>query len=42
MSDAECREVIAELPFSEAGVIEIQMALPVDPYLEIYPYPEGE
>jgi hypothetical protein len=37
LSEAVCRSIIETLPFSKAGVIEIQMVAPVEPYLDVYP-----
>jgi hypothetical protein len=36
LSDLECRAVLARLPFSKAGVLDIQLIVPVEPYLEVY------
>lgn len=38
-SEAECRAVIDALPFNEAGILEVQMVVPVEPYLDVYPDP---
>jgi hypothetical protein len=37
LSEAVCHSIIETLPFSKAGVIEIQMVVPVEPYLDVYP-----
>jgi hypothetical protein len=36
LSDPECRAVLATLPFSKAGVLDIQMIVPVEPFLAVY------
>ncbi|MGA2886810.1 MAG: hypothetical protein ABSE51_02085 [Terracidiphilus sp.] len=40
-TEVECQAVINTLPFSQAGILEIQMVVPVDPYLDIYPMSES-
>jgi muconolactone delta-isomerase len=37
LSESECRAVLATLPFSKAGILDIQMIAPVQPYLDVYP-----
>ena len=37
LSDPGCRAVLAALPFSMAGILDIQMIVPVEPYLDVYP-----
>jgi muconolactone delta-isomerase len=39
LSEPECRAVLANLPFSTAGILDIQMVAPVEPYLEVYSDP---
>ena len=41
LSEAMCRSIIETLPFSKAGILEIQMVAPVEPYLDVYPPPPG-
>jgi hypothetical protein len=36
-SEAECRSILATLPFSCAGVLEIEMVVPVEPYIDAFP-----
>jgi len=41
-SDSECRATLARLPFSKAGILEIQLIVPVEPYLDVYPDPSPD
>ena len=34
-----CRGVLATLPFSKAGILDIQLIAPVEPYLAVNPGP---
>jgi hypothetical protein len=36
-NEADCRAIIASLPFSIAGVLGIQFIIEVQPYLDVYP-----
>jgi muconolactone delta-isomerase len=36
LSDPACRAVLARLPFSKAGVLDIQLIVPVEPFLDVY------
>ena len=36
-SEQECRAILAALPFSKAGILDIQLIAPVEPYSEVYP-----
>ena len=38
--EAECRAQIGNLPFSQAGVLQIEIIVPVEPYLDVFPFPE--
>ena len=38
--EGECRALIGTLPFSQAGVLEIETLVPVEPYLDVFPRPE--
>jgi muconolactone delta-isomerase len=38
-SEQECRGVLAGLPFAKAGILDIQLIAPVEPYVEVYPNP---
>jgi len=41
LTEAVCRSIIETLPFSKAGIVEIQMVMPVEPYLDVYPPTQG-
>jgi muconolactone delta-isomerase len=36
-SEDQCRSILATLPFSDAGVLEIEMLAPVEPYIDAFP-----
>ena len=36
-SEDRCRSVLATLPFSDAGVLEVEMIAPVEPYIDAFP-----
>lgn len=36
-SGDECRSILATLPFSDARVLEIEMVVPVEPYIDAFP-----
>jgi muconolactone delta-isomerase len=36
-SEQECRGVLAGLPFAKAGILDMQLIVPVEPYVEVYP-----
>ncbi|MGB6687154.1 MAG: muconolactone Delta-isomerase family protein [Terracidiphilus sp.] len=36
-SEDQCRSILATLPFSDAGVLEIEMVVPVEPYIDAFP-----
>jgi muconolactone delta-isomerase len=38
-NEQECRAILSNLPFSKAGILDIQTIVPVQPYLEVYPDP---
>jgi hypothetical protein len=38
-NEQECRAILAGLPFSKAGILDIQLIAPVQPYTEVYPDP---
>jgi hypothetical protein len=42
LNEAMCRGVIETLPFSKAGILEIQMVVPMEPYLDVYPPPPDD
>jgi hypothetical protein len=42
LSEAVCRRIIETLPFSKADILEIQMVVPVEPYLDVYPPPPDD
>jgi muconolactone delta-isomerase len=35
-SEEECSALLAELPFGKAGILDIQLLAPVEPYNEVY------
>ena len=37
-----CRGVLAALPFARAGILEIQMVAPVEPYTEVFSGTSGD
>ena len=41
-NEQECRAVLAGLPFSKAGILDIQLIAPVEPYIEVYPDPSQD
>jgi hypothetical protein len=42
LGEPECRGVLAKLPFGEGGILDIQLVVPVEPYLEAFPdQPQG-
>jgi hypothetical protein len=40
--EQECRGVLAALPFARAGILEIQMLAPVEPYTEVFSGTSGD
>jgi hypothetical protein len=36
------RGVLSTLPFARAGILDIQMLAPVEPYAEVYPDPSPD
>jgi muconolactone delta-isomerase len=38
-NEVACRAVLGALPSSQAGVLEIEMIVAVEPYLDVYPDP---
>ena len=36
-NEQECRGVLTGLPFAKAGILDIQLIVPVEPYVEVYP-----
>ena len=38
-NEQECRGIISTLPFSQAGIVAIELFLPVEPYTVVYPAP---
>jgi muconolactone delta-isomerase len=36
-NEAECRELLAALPFGLAGVLDVELIMRVEPYREVYP-----
>jgi muconolactone delta-isomerase len=42
LSEPACRAILAGLPFSTAGILDIQTIAPVEPYLEVYSEPSPD